>query len=153
MLNSLQKNINERNVIKVISGINNFQSTQIIKICKAADIAQATYLDIAANPHLINTVKQVTKLPLCISTLNPNLIYECLSAGAEIIELGNYDAFYKSQNLFSEKRVFSISKLIKSLFPEITICVTIPHHLSVKKQVYLAQQLEDLNIDMCAICF
>nr|YP_010338487.1 hypothetical protein MW432_pgp144 [Rhodaphanes brevistipitata]UNJ18437.1 hypothetical protein [Rhodaphanes brevistipitata] len=148
MHNNLKQAILERKVLKIISGINNFDLKNIINIINAAHISKATYIDIAANEILIKEIKNLTNLPICVSTIDPSIIYKCIAAGADLIEIGNYDQFYKNNILFTTNRILLITAEIRSLFPEITLCVTIPHYFSIQEQIYLAKQLAKLKVNV-----
>nr|YP_009296743.1 hypothetical protein Bangp_004 [Bangiopsis subsimplex]AOM66086.1 hypothetical protein Bangp_004 [Bangiopsis subsimplex]ARO90358.1 conserved hypothetical plastid protein [Bangiopsis subsimplex] len=144
----LKRALINKTLLKIISGIQNFEENSIFNIVKAAELAKATYVDIAAIPSIIQKIKQHIQLPLCISTLDPSLINKCILAGADIVEVGNYDCFYSGKSKFSLDRIFYISEKIRLMFPEITLCVTIPHDLSIEKQIYLAKKLQSININM-----
>ena len=132
--------------MKIITGINNFNLGQVVEIAKAADIAGATYIDIAANRMVIREVKKATNLPICISSISLQDLYNASLEGIDIIEIGNYDYLYKNQIVFSHKQIVNLAKEAIKLFPNIDICVTIPHTLCINEQVYLSCQLEHLGI-------
>lgn len=148
MNSNLQEAIANRNILKIISGINNFDITKVLKITKAAEQGGATYIDMAANDVLVKTVRRNSTLPICVSSINPDLIYRCINNGANLIEIGNYDLFYKRGFFFTAERILDLTKQLSRLFPEISLCVTVPHYLSIPQQVYLAQKLEGLGVDM-----
>ena len=148
MNSNLQEAIANRNILKIISGINNFDITKVLKITKAAEQGGATYIDVAANDVLVKTVRRNSTLPICVSSINPDLIYRCINNGANLIEIGNYDLFYKRGFFFTAERILDLTKQLSRLFPEISLCVTVPHYLSIPQQVYLAQKLEGLGVDM-----
>ena len=139
--------LTERILLKVITGINNFNVDKVSQIASAAELGRATYIDIAANDYLVDIVRQQTQIPICISSIDPSNLYKCIRNGAQIVEIGNYDSFYRQGFNFSIDRILLIAKQIKDYFPEITLSVTIPHHLSIKKQIYLAQRLQEINVD------
>lgn len=132
--------------MKIITGINNFNLSQVVEIAKAADIAGATYIDVAANRTVIREVKKVTNLPICVSSISLQDLYNASLEGIDIIEIGNYDYLYDNQILFSRKQILSLAKEAIKLFPNIDICVTIPHTLFLNEQIYLSCQLEYLGI-------
>nr|YP_010336350.1 hypothetical protein MW428_pgp142 [Goniotrichopsis reniformis]UNJ14756.1 hypothetical protein [Goniotrichopsis reniformis] len=145
---SFKKSFAEKKVLKIISGINNFDVKKVFNIVNTAEFSSATYIDVSANINLIKLIKKVSKLPICVSVIDSSNIYKCLANGAEIIEIGNYDLFYKHGHIFSSKRIINLVKEIKILFPQITLCVTLPHDLSVKKQLILAKQLMQLGVNL-----
>lgn len=135
-------------ILKVITGINNYDFSQVNKVVLSSDQSAVTYIDVAANSYLVHSVKQVTKLPICVSCLDPSVIYKCIQSGAEIVEIGNYDSFYKSNHFFSIKRLLTITQEVRQLFPHICLCVTIPHYLPTKKQITLAKKLYELDVNI-----
>lgn len=148
MNSNLQEAVDNRNVLKVISGISNFDITQVLKITRAAEQGEATYIDVAANDVLVKIVRKNTTLPICVSSISPDLIYRCINNGANLIEIGNYDLFYKEGFFFTAERILDLTKQLRRLFPEVILCVTVPHYLSIPQQVYLAQKLEGLGVNM-----
>lgn len=132
--------------MKIITGINNFNIGQVVEIAKAADIAGATYIDIAANRMMIREVKKATNLPICVSSISLQDLYVASLEGIDIIEIGNYDYLYNNKIVFSHQQILSLAKEAIKLFPNIDICVTIPHTLFLNEQIYLSCQLEQLGI-------
>ena len=58
-----------RPVLKVISGLNNFNAASVAATVKAADLGGATFVDIAADVDLVKLAKSLTKLPICVSAV------------------------------------------------------------------------------------
>jgi hypothetical protein len=57
-LDSLQAAFSQRRALKVISGLNNFDAGNVAAVVQAADRGNATFIDIAASPHLVKMAKQ-----------------------------------------------------------------------------------------------
>ncbi len=146
--NKVRKALKSRSALKVISGINNTNIDSVIKIVQAADLSQATYVDIAANPRLVDNVKHLSNLPICISSINPLDIYNCLIAGADIIEIGNYDFFYKNSLYLTAEQILSLVLEVKLFAGNVDICVTIPYHISLSSQLELAKELEIVGVNL-----
>nr|YP_009399877.1 hypothetical protein [Tolypiocladia glomerulata]ARW69696.1 hypothetical protein [Tolypiocladia glomerulata] len=144
----LQQSFELKSVIKVISGIDNTNVSEVIKIAKAVSLSKATYIDIAANPHLVKKVKSCSNLPVCISSVNIIDIYNCVLAGADLVELGNYDFFYAKGNYVNAKQILTLVKILKRLVGRIDLCVTVPYYLSLIDQVILAKDLELLGVNI-----
>ena len=89
-----EKNLFNKKSVKVITGIDNFKIIDIIKKIQAADLAGATYIDIAAHPLIVSIAKSITNLPVCVSSIDPIALYNCVLAGSDIVEVGNFDIFY-----------------------------------------------------------
>jgi hypothetical protein len=138
----------KRQVVKIIAGLSNFNLNQVINRVKAAEIAGATYVDIAANTRVLSEVRTISSLPICVSSIDPYELERCFKAGANILEIGNFDIFYSKGINFSTEQVLSVTQKTISLVPSASICVTIPHSLSLKEQIGLAQSLEALGVDM-----
>nr|YP_010619233.1 hypothetical protein PNY92_pgp142 [Amplisiphonia pacifica]WAX03246.1 hypothetical protein [Amplisiphonia pacifica] len=143
----LHNSFRSKNVIKVITGIQNTNIHQIAQIAKAAHLAKASYLDVSANTKLVRFLKSFSSLPLCISSINPIDIYNCIAAGADLIEVGNYDTFYDQGIYLTSFQLIELVKEIKHLVRNIDLCVTIPYYLDLNEQVYLAQLLECLGVN------
>nr|YP_010196107.1 hypothetical protein LK014_pgp156 [Gracilaria caudata]UAD83504.1 hypothetical protein [Gracilaria caudata] len=97
----LQQKISKQKAVKIITGLNNFSINSIIKIVKATELGQASYVDIAANPKIISTIKSINSFPLCVSSIEPLELLDCVIKGADIIEVGNFDIFY-------DKKIFCL---------------------------------------------
>nr|QCI04015.1 hypothetical protein [Antithamnionella ternifolia] len=137
----------QRKAIKIISGINNFNVSQIFKIIYACELSKATYLDVAADPKIVSFIKSISSVPICVSSIDPVALYESVLAGADLVEIGNFDCFYANGIYFSSNQIISIVKQVKYLLPYTDICVTIPHVLKLSEQIELAQKLESVGIN------
>jgi deoxyribose-phosphate aldolase len=148
MLNSLQTAFANRQVLKVISGLNNFDHDRVAAVVKAADLGGATFIDIAADADLVRMARQLTNLPICVSAVDPQLFVAAVAAGADLIEIGNFDSFYAQGIRFEAEEVLALTQATRALLPEITLSVTVPHLLSLDKQVELAQALVAAGADI-----
>ena len=61
---SIQKSIQNRSLLKVISGLNNFNSESVCQISKAAGIGGADLLDIACEPKLVELAVHASNIPV-----------------------------------------------------------------------------------------
>ena len=57
--------------LKVISGLTNFDQDRVAATVKAATLGGATFLDIAADPSLVEMARSLTDLPICVSAIEP----------------------------------------------------------------------------------
>nr|YP_009391194.1 hypothetical protein [Dipterocladia arabiensis]ARW59338.1 hypothetical protein [Dipterocladia arabiensis] len=144
----LLKPFQKKQVIKVISGLNNLDIHSIISIVKSAEISNAHYIDIVANPQIVSFVKKISDIPICVSSIDPLELYNCSIAGADILEIGNFDYFYSQNIIFSISEILKLAKETRYLINNKDICVTIPHVLSLYDQVCLSKKLEDLGINI-----
>lgn len=144
----LYDHLNEKKAVKVIAGLNNTNISEIAKIAQAAELADASYIDVCANTKVVKFLRSMSRLPICISSLEPLDIYNCVVAGADIVEVGNYDSFYERGTYISSDDIIKLVKEIKNLINDTLICVTVPYYLSLDEQIDLAYKLESIGIDI-----
>ena len=137
----LQRAFEQGRALKIISGLNNFDAANVAAVVKAADLGGATFVDIAADRDLVLMAKQLTNLPICVSAVEPQKFVAAVEAGADLIEIGNFDAFYAQGRRFEASEVLELTRETRSLFANITLSVTVPHILALDKQVQLATEL------------
>ncbi len=140
--------LTKKNALKVISGLNNFDCQQVIAVVKAAEAGGATFVDIAAQPDLVESVRHVSSLPICVSAVEPELFVSAVNAGADLIEIGNFDSFYSQGRKFEAAEVLELTQKTRSLLPKITLSVTVPHILPLDEQVQLAEHLVQAGADI-----
>jgi len=144
----IQKAFDQSRALKVISGLNNFDAERVAAIVKAAERGGATFVDIAANADLVRLVRQLTHLPICVSAVEPALFVSTVAAGADLIEIGNFDSFYAQGRRFEAEEVLALTYETRSLLPNITLSVTVPHILELDQQVQLAEELVKAGADI-----
>lgn len=144
----LRQSFLEARALKIISGLNNFNFLQVLAVVKAAEAGGATFVDIAADRGLIKLVSQETSLAICVSAVEVQKFVEAVEAGADLIEIGNFDSFYAEGRYFDGNEVLALTKQTRSLLPEITLSVTVPHILPADEQVQLAQMLVEAGADI-----
>jgi hypothetical protein len=145
---TLQKAFDQSQVLKVISGLNNFDAKSVAATVKAADRGGATFVDIAADPDLVRLVRELTNMPICVSAVEPDQFVTAVEAGADLIEIGNFDSFYAQGRRFEAEEVLALTHETRSLLPHITLSVTVPHILSLDRQVQLAEDLVQAGADI-----
>ena len=144
----LQRAFEQGRALKIISGLNNFDAARVAAVVKAADLGGATFVDIAADRDLVIMAKKLTNLPICVSAVEPEKFVSAVEAGADLIEIGNFDSFYASGRRFEAAEVLELTRETRSLFPNITLSVTVPHILTLDKQVQLAIELVAVGADI-----
>jgi len=144
----LEEAFAQRKALKIISGLNNFDKVKVGATVKAAEAGGATFVDIAADPELVGAVRQLVNLPICVSAVEPELFLSAVEAGADLIEIGNFDCFYSSGRRFSGAEVLQLTHKTRWLLPEITLSVTVPHILPLDEQVELAVALVAAGADI-----
>ncbi len=145
---SLQKSIQNRSLLKVISGLNNFNPESVFRISKAAGFGGADLLDIACEPKLVELAVEASNIPVCVSSVEPRLFPEAVKAGASMIEIGNFDSFYPDGRFFSADEVLSLAVESRRLLPEVFLSVTVPHILPLDSQAQLALDLVERGVDL-----
>ena len=145
---TLQQAFEQGNALKIISGLTNFDADRVAAIVRAADRGGATFVDIAADSDLVRLAKQLTQLPICVSAVEPEKFVPAVAAGADLIEIGNYDAFYAEGRRFEAAEVLELTRCTRALLPEITLSVTVPHILELDQQVQLAEALSNAGADV-----
>ena len=134
--------------LKIIAGLTNFDRQSVARTVKAAHLGGATFLDIAADAELVRLAKSLTDLPICVSAVAAEDFLEPVAAGADLIEIGNFDAFYAQGRRFEAPEVLELTRATRALLPEITLSVTVPHILALDEQVHLAEALVDAGADL-----
>ena len=145
---SLQKSIQNRSLLKVISGLNNFNPESVFRISKAAGLGGADLLDIACEPELVELACEASNIPVCVSSVEPKLFPEAVKAGASLVEIGNFDSFYPNGRFFSADEVLSLAVESRRLLPEVVLSVTVPHVLPLDSQAQLALDLVEEGVDL-----
>jgi hypothetical protein len=144
----LQAAFNQGRALKIISGLTNLERDRVAAVVKAADRGGATFVDIAADAGLVQLARQLTSLPLCVSAVEPECFVPAVVAGADLIEIGNFDAFYAQGRRFEAPEVLALTQQTRALLPTITLSVTVPHILNLDHQVELAQELVKAGADL-----
>ncbi len=145
---ALQSAFATNRALKIISGLHNFEPERVTAVVKAADQGGATFVDIAADPSLIQLVRQQTQLPICVSAVEPKKFVEAIAAGADLIEIGNFDSFYAQGRTFSAAEVLDLTVQTRSYLRDATLSVTVPHILPLDQQVQLAVDLVNAGADL-----
>jgi hypothetical protein len=148
ILSSLVSALNQGRALKVISGLNNFDVDNVKAVVKAAELGGATFVDIAADAELIRMVKETTYLPVCVSAVEPEKFVMAVAAGADLIEIGNFDSFYAQGRTFGADEVLALTQATRTLLPNIMLSVTVPHVLPLDQQVALAEKLVEAGADI-----
>lgn len=148
MLYSLQQAFNQGRALKIISGLANFDHQRVAAVVKAAAAGGATFVDIAADADLVRLAKSVAQLPVCVSAVEPEAFVAPVAAGADLIEIGNFDAFYAQGLRFEAPEVLALTQRTRELLPAVTLSVTVPHILALDEQVQLAEALVAAGADI-----
>ena len=139
----IKEELRSKSLLKVISGLNNFDVQSVKIIIEAASLGGADLVDIACKPELVDLALKNSTLPVCVSSVVPQSFQDSVKAGASLIEIGNYDTFYEKGINFSDEKVLNITKETRDLLPNVPLSVTVPHTMPIDKQVDLAIKLEE----------
>jgi hypothetical protein len=144
----LQTAFAQGQALKIISGLTNFDRDRVAAVVRAADQGGATFLDIAADADLVQMAKNLTDLPICVSAVEAEAFVAPVAAGADLIEIGNFDAFYAQGIRFEADDVLALTQQTRELLPTTTLSVTVPHILALDEQVALAEALVTAGADI-----
>ena len=147
-IESFKRALEEKRAVKIIAGIDNFDSDRVKKVVMAASNSGASAIDICADPDIISMARSMTELPLFVSSVDPEELAHAVALGADAVELGNFDALYKKGISFSAEQVLNLAKRTKELVEGAFLCVTIPGELEISEQIELARELEALGVDL-----
>ena len=145
---SLRTALLERRALKVIAGLTNFDAASVERISRAAGLGGADLIDVACDPALVQLAAEVSRLPICVSAVDPELFAAAVAAGAAMVEIGNYDAFYPLGRIFDAEEVLAITRRTRELLPEVVLSVTVPHVLPLDQQEQLAADLVAAGADI-----
>ncbi|CAN6452983.1 unnamed protein product [Victoria cruziana] len=142
------KDFHARRALKIISGLQNFNKENVAAVVTAADKGGATHVDIACDRELVKLAQSLTSLPICVSAVEPEAFLPAVEAGADMVEIGNYDSFYEMGMKFSPNQILELTREVRKILPNIALSVTVPHTLNLPDQVKLAELLEMEGADI-----
>jgi hypothetical protein len=145
---ALQQALASRRLLKVIAGLTNFDAASVERISRAAGLGGADLIDVACDPLLVQQAAAVSGLPICVSAVDPELFPAAVEAGAAMVEIGNYDAFYPLGRVFDAPEVLALTRRTRELLPEVVLSVTVPHVLPLDQQEQLAVELQLAGADI-----
>ena len=123
---SLNTALSEQRLLKVIAGLANFDATAVAMVARAAAAGGADLIDVACDPELVQLAAAVSGLPICVSAVEPELFAAAVAAGAAMVEIGNYDAFYPLGRIFDAAEVLELTRRTRESLPEVVLSVTVP---------------------------
>ena len=148
-MTQFQQALAEKKAVKVIAGIANFNLPHVLAVVRAADKAGAQAVDVAAKPEIVRAVRAATSRVVFASSVSPVELAAAVEAGADVAELGNFDALYEEGQFFGGADVLKLAEETVTLIQKrALVSVTIPGHLAADAQVQLAQHLEALGVDL-----
>ena len=147
-IENFKRALSEKRAVKIIAGIDNFDAEKVRKVVNAASSSGASAVDICADPEIISMVRNMTDLPVFVSSVEPEELAHAVTLGADAVELGNFDALYKKGVSFTSDQVLNLAKRTMDLIDGTFFCVTIPGELEIGEQIELARALEELGVDL-----
>lgn len=147
-MNKIIKLLDEKRLLKVIAGINNYDLNKVRKIVHSAQIAGADLVDICDDENIIEEMQNCFDINLCVSSVDTNKLKRADLLGVAMLELGNYEALHKEGIFYSAQEVLEMAQEIMAFEPKALVSITVPGHLEVKEQVELAESLEQLGVDL-----
>jgi thiamine monophosphate synthase len=146
---ALQAALAERRALKVIAGLNNFDASSVARVARAAAAGGADLIDVACDAELVRLVREVAPgLPICVSAVEPALFVAAVAAGADMVEIGNFDSFYPQGIMFGAEEVLELTRRTRALLPQVVLSVTVPHVLPLDQQEQLAADLAVAGADL-----
>lgn len=147
-MNNIIKLLDEKRLLKVISGITNYDMNKVRKIVGSAQIAGADLVDICDDENIIKEMKDCFDIDLCVSSIDVEKLKNADLIGVAMLELGNYEALHAQGIYYSAVEVLEMAREIMAFEPKALVSITVPGHLDVKEQVELAEKLEILGVDL-----
>lgn len=147
-LQTLNAALRERRLLKVIAGIENFDRNNVMAIARAAELGGAQAVDIAADPALVREVKAETNLIVFVSSVEPAKLIAAAEAGADVLELGNYDALYLRNVHPTKEEILGWAREVKAAVANVPLCVTVSGRLSLAEQLDLATSLQAMGVEI-----
>lgn len=148
----LQKLLDNHQLLKIISGIDNFNFDKAQSVVRAASIAKANAVDLSVNKKIVTWTKEnYDNLIIFVSSLNPKKLVQSIEWGADVLELGNFDALYKEGKTVNKDQVIKWTRELRNLSGNHKLCVTVPGKLEIEEQINLATQLQAAGADIIQV--
>jgi hypothetical protein len=144
----LQQALASKRLLKVIAGLTTTDPTVVARVSRAAGRGGADLVDVACEPELVRLAAEASGLPICVSAVDPELFPAAVAAGAAMVEIGNFDAFYPQGRIFGAEEVLALTRRTRALLPDVVLSVTVPHVLPLDAQEQLAVDLEAAGADL-----
>ena len=145
-----KEDLSAHKAVKIIAGIDNFDIDNVKKVVRAAEVAGASAVDICADEFIVSEIRNMTNMPIFVSSISPAELVRAVDLGADAIELGNFDVLYKKGMSFSKYEVINLVDETLDLLgsKDVFFSVTIPGEISISEQIDLARELEQRNIEL-----
>jgi len=146
----VKKSLETKSFLKIISGIDNFDKEKVLKIANAVRASKATAIDICADENIIGEVRALLpETALVVSSVKVNELKMAQELGADVLELGNYEALYEKGIYLSAAEVLELARGLVAIKAEgVMLSVTVPGHINISEQIKLAKELEILGVEI-----
>ncbi|MDH4378865.1 MAG: DUF561 domain-containing protein [Vampirovibrionales bacterium] len=148
----LQDAIAARTLVKVIAGIDNTDAVSVSRVVEAARLANAPALDVSADEAIVSLARQGFDGILFASSVEPAALARAVELGADVAELGNFDALYAAGTFLTAPMVKDLAQqaviAVQAVNATAAVCVTIPGHLDTVSQQALATDLAAMGVAM-----
>ena len=146
---ALQRGLDQRTILKVIAGLMNFDAISVERVARAAGRGGADLIDVACDADLVKlAIEASAGVPVCVSSVEPEQFPAAVAAGAVMVEIGNFDAFYPQGRIFDAAEVLELTRRTRALLPDVVLSVTVPHVLPMDEQEQLAVDLVTAGADL-----
>lgn len=141
--------VEARRAVKIIAGIANFDLPHVLSVVRAAQAGGADAVDVAARVDIVEAVRREFDRVVVASSVEPQALAEAVEAGADVVELGNFDALYAEGRFLDADTVLALAEeTVRLINGRAWISVTVPGYLAPEHQVHMAQRLEALGVQL-----
>lgn len=146
-----KKHIREKRAIKISAKSTNIDT--VAKICRAAQNAKVSAVDICANKKVYDVARKNTKLSIFTSSVSPFEILEAVKLGADGVQIGGFLEYYKQGRFFSADEIYNIVLETLGLINDydVFISATIPSYLETHEQIELIKKMQLLGVELFQI--
>jgi len=143
----------EKKLFKVIAGMENFNTENIKMVVEAAVNAGAQAVDVSADSETISWIKNnYPELIVFVSSLSASMLVKAQEWGADVLELGNFDAIYTQGKTVDREEVLNLTReLRRNAGNDAIICVTVPANVSIEEQVSFSFQVQAAGADILQV--
>jgi len=143
-----KKHLREKRAIKISATDQNLDN--VAKICRCAQIAKVSAVDISGNKAAYDVARKNTKLPLFVSSIHPFEILEAVKLGVEGVQIGNYFELYKKGKTLNIDEIYDIALESMGLINQydVYVSVSIPTTIEPNEQIKLIKKLQVLGVEL-----
>ena len=123
-------------ILQVSKGARQYANATLLRYMAQGAVEYAKELG-CAKPEIVSEIRNMTDMPIFVSSIVPSELVKAVELGADAIELGNFDVLYKKGMSFSADQVMSLVRETMDMLGDTRtfFCVTIPGELSIADQI------------------